>query len=66
MFFPLPLSPSSILALKVLVSPEQQIVGEATPVSFECLVVGYPIHNISWARDLETLSPEKVRMYTNT
>ena len=43
-------------------SPEQQIVGEATPVSFECLVVGSPIHNISWARDLEALSPEKVRM----
>ena len=58
----LPPPPFLNLALKVLVSPEQQIVGEATPVSFECLVVGSPIHNISWARDLEALSPEKVRM----
>jgi len=51
-----------ILALEILVSPKQQIVGEATPVSYECLVVGNLVSSISWARDFETLSPEKVRV----
>ena len=50
------------IALEILVSPKQQIVGEATPVSYECLVVGHPVSSISWARDFETLSPDKVRI----
>ena len=50
-------------ALRVLVSPSQQIVGEGARVSFDCLVLGHPIHTIGWIRDFDStdINPNEVR-----
>ncbi len=47
-------------ALSVLVSPSELVIGEGAVVSFECLVLGHPVRDIEWARDIRKLEMGKV------
>ena len=55
-----------MLALSMLVSPSQHIVGEGALVSFDCLVIGHPVANITWARDFGDLNTAEVNLACTT